>query len=824
MATYYGSWGSKSQSWGTSKARLILQVTEDLSSDGMTEKFTVNVKIENNHSISYNLNLKVTEYREGSDTPNVTRKNSDVSISTPSGGATKSLYSYTSGDFSRFTTDRTIKITATLEKCTFYPQLTVTADFKIPKRDSWTVSYSGGGGTGSVSSQTKWRNTDLTVKSNGFTRPGYSFVNWRTSSGTTYRPGTTYSANAGTTMTAQWSPNSYTIIYNANGGSGSMQNTLATYGENVSLRPNQYTRTGYEFGGWATTNTATTAQYTTTAINLTTTNNGTVNLYAVWKPITYSIIYNRGDNGATGEMANSSHTYDVSKNLSRNAYIKTGYDFQHWKASSLNDAIFTDSQNVINLTAKNEAITLTAIWERHVYRESYDYKIDKLEDKYLSDRDKEYLNKNLKLYQNIPYDTQYQLPEVELSCYRIEGWYYIDENEAEIKLGNPLEMLEYNIAENRALYAKWELSGIPIYYYVDNIQVGTGNLPNNKEGVKLFNLPNFPGKKLKPDDKDNYWALRGTNNKYSLNDVLYYDNFTEYAELNFDAIAITNTTMKYQYIKIENNEEIVISSHATNKDYFEINGELTDDYICWKYDDIYYFQGDLFPNIATAQNEKDNLTFQFTAVSKEDINFIITDYKDIAEDFKQYKLNKTDEGYSYSLLNSLFYDADNITLTNQPQKNNTFYVILVNGTNKDNISTLSFPLQPNQQFEGWVDLAGKFITDNEGKIINESLFGNDNIIKITNLKEIDESNAYSKISNIKPKFNLISKSYIVKTEENTWSNLYTTMWVNNNNFSDSLIYPYKLGGELNFIIGTFEFNSNNADKSFGKGTLAGYKK
>ena len=52
------------------------------------------------------------------------------------------------------------------------------------------------------------------------------------------------------TLTASATPNTYTIKYNANGGSGSMSNTTGTYGVESTLRKNTFTKTGYRFVGW----------------------------------------------------------------------------------------------------------------------------------------------------------------------------------------------------------------------------------------------------------------------------------------------------------------------------------------------------------------------------------------------------------------------------------------------------------------------------------------------------------------------------------------------------------------------------------------------
>lgn len=71
-----------------------------------------------------------------------------------------------------------------------------------------TVSYKSNGGSGSMDSQTFYPDDgeSVTIKANGFTRSGYSFVNWNTSwngKGTSYNAGSTYKGN-GMTLYAQW--------------------------------------------------------------------------------------------------------------------------------------------------------------------------------------------------------------------------------------------------------------------------------------------------------------------------------------------------------------------------------------------------------------------------------------------------------------------------------------------------------------------------------------------------------------------------------------------------------------------------------------------
>lgn len=74
-----------------------------------------------------------------------------------------------------------------------------------------TVSYNANGGSGSMDSQTFYPDDgeSVTIKANGFTRSGYSFVNWNIrwdGKGTSYNAGAKYSGN-GISLYAQWKIN-----------------------------------------------------------------------------------------------------------------------------------------------------------------------------------------------------------------------------------------------------------------------------------------------------------------------------------------------------------------------------------------------------------------------------------------------------------------------------------------------------------------------------------------------------------------------------------------------------------------------------------------
>lgn len=74
--------------------------------------------------------------------------------------------------------------------------------------NTWAVTYDGNGSTGgSTAAQTKTYGQSLALRSNGFTKTNYNFVNWNTAangSGTSYDAGASYTGNAALNLYAQW--------------------------------------------------------------------------------------------------------------------------------------------------------------------------------------------------------------------------------------------------------------------------------------------------------------------------------------------------------------------------------------------------------------------------------------------------------------------------------------------------------------------------------------------------------------------------------------------------------------------------------------------
>ena len=160
---------------------------------------------------------------------------------------------------------------------------TVSFSVTVPAWTSYSVTYNANGGSGAPASQTKWKDQTLTLSSTKPTRTGYSFLGWSTSSTATtatYAAGGSYTANAAATLYAVWKANTYTVKYNANGGTGAPANQTKTYGKALTLSSTKPTRTNYIFKGWGTSASATTVAY---AAGASYTANAGITLYAVWE-------------------------------------------------------------------------------------------------------------------------------------------------------------------------------------------------------------------------------------------------------------------------------------------------------------------------------------------------------------------------------------------------------------------------------------------------------------------------------------------------------------------------------------------------------------
>lgn len=221
----------------------------------------------------------------------------------------------------------------------------------------YTLSYNANGGSGAPSSQTGTGVGSYTfpISNAKPTRSGYTFLGWSLSSTATaasYQPGGSITLTASDILYAVWKANTYTVSYNANGGSGAPSNQTKTYGVTLTLSNTKPTRTGYTFSAW---NTAQNGSGTSYAPGGSYTANAAVTLYAQWTVNTYVVTFDA--QGGSVTPASKSVTYGQPYG-SLPVPVRAGYRFDGWFTVATGGTQVT-AETVVTVTA---AQTLYAYW------------------------------------------------------------------------------------------------------------------------------------------------------------------------------------------------------------------------------------------------------------------------------------------------------------------------------------------------------------------------------------------------------------------------------------------------------------------------------
>ena len=246
--------------------------------------------------------------------------------------------------------------------------MTCSTSYTIPALTKYTVSYNANGGSGAPSSQSKYYGKTLTLSSTKPSRTGYTFKGWATtaSGSVAYASGASYTANASVTFYAVWQANTYTVKYNANGGTGAPSNQTKTHGVTLTLSSTKPTKssttsdgvtTSYTFKGWATSANSSTVAYTAGAKY---TANASVTLYAVWSTTTtvteYDVTYNTNGGSNVSPQVKKKGT---ALTLKSTIPTKTGYTFKGWGLSEDDTTVDYAAGATYN---KDADIVLYAIW------------------------------------------------------------------------------------------------------------------------------------------------------------------------------------------------------------------------------------------------------------------------------------------------------------------------------------------------------------------------------------------------------------------------------------------------------------------------------
>lgn len=184
----------------------------------------------------------------------------------------------------------------------------------------------------------------------------YTVHAWWDSSG--FSHGTDY-ATTTVTVPAIARP-TYTVSYNANGGSGAPSNQTKQHDITLTLSSVKPTRDGYEFAGWGTSATDTGVKYSAGGQY---TGNANITLYAIWTNVAkLTIAYNA--NGGTGAPSSQTHLINTTSKISGVKPTRDKYVFLGWSTSSTatKATYIVDGQYTNNSFTDGATVTLYAVW------------------------------------------------------------------------------------------------------------------------------------------------------------------------------------------------------------------------------------------------------------------------------------------------------------------------------------------------------------------------------------------------------------------------------------------------------------------------------
>ena len=273
---------------------------------------------------------------------------------------------------------------------TWYTASNITLTAKWGETE-YSINYNLDGGTNNKNNPSSYTTTQ-SVTLLAPTKKGHTFIGWKASGETTaiYSPTISKGSTGNKTYTAVWSANTYTITFNANGGTCGKTTETVTYGQ--YYKPQTATRTGYSFNNW---HYDTGKGYSEEYCNDYFTIDHDVTLVAWWNANNYTITYDV--NGGTLSSTTQSVAYDSTYTL--RTPTRTGYTFLGW---------YNGNTKAEGGTWKlTSGLTLKAKWQANTYKVTFAANGGDCDTTSLT----------------ATYDTSLTLPTPTRTGYTFSGWY-----------------------------------------------------------------------------------------------------------------------------------------------------------------------------------------------------------------------------------------------------------------------------------------------------------------------------------------------------------------------------------------------------------------
>lgn len=341
-------------------------------------------------------------------------------------------------------------------------------------------------------------------------KEGYTFIGWKINNlGDLLKKYTIEKGTIGDiNLVANYSPNSYNVKYDANGGIGTMEDSKYVYDKEGTLTKNVFTYEGKNFIGWSLTKDGEVLYKDGEQMkNLTNVLNDEVILYAKWETKKFTVkFYDMFDillseqtveygkkptipktslweghtfTGWTPEITIIKDNVDYVANFTKDKYTIT-FDFNRGKQNDTKDLeYYVDTETFVLEHPTREGYTFIGWTGSNGIRKTLDVTIQKGSTGNRTYKANWQANSyNITLNPNggnvlisnvyVPFDSEYGiLPIPTRTGYTFEGWYYND------TLINEDTSLKIN--SNHELIAKWKVIDYKLEY---NLNGGTANLPS----------------------------------------------------------------------------------------------------------------------------------------------------------------------------------------------------------------------------------------------------------------------------------------------------------------------------------------------------------
>lgn len=347
-------------------------------------------------------------------------------------------------------------------------------------------------------------------------KEGYTFAGWTVDNANIVDNQITIGVKD-ITITANYTPNMYMLIYNTNGGGISVGGKIVTYGEKIGDLPIP-TKSGYNFDGWYSDSKFNNKVSESDIFKFTT----HTTLYAKWIKCDYKLTIDPNDGEYNGTSNPTILGINLGQTISIEKPVKYGYTFVGWTIEG--SGTLSSLVDAGTFTAGDGNATITAIWSPMKFTLYYNANGGTVSP----------------LSKEIIFNEEYGTLDIPIrNGYTFDGWF------TDITDGDKVdENVKLTTEGNKHIFAHWTLNS-----YVLTVDPNGGKwIDNDKEitSKKEFTLEYLSTKEIKAPSRVGYrfntWKYVTDQGGASMNTMISDATFTMgYKDLVLQADWIANS-------------------------------------------------------------------------------------------------------------------------------------------------------------------------------------------------------------------------------------------------------------------------------------------